>query len=222
MRVVFDVIDRSTRSIVKVVSTEVTDEIAFATALDIDLYMFVKGGATYELTPGDIGWLKENVGVEIDADNFDVDLRLPSKLDELPYEIHTGRELRLMLDRRKPLSVFSDAYTSAVDYRVFPEDVFEPYVASGLIVRREYVELRHRRPLPKPLKGVRFLLYALVGEDWRIDEYISMWNAAAVAGWNEDFERRQGRLLGYADWETDAFLRQFGHWWDGSKKMPPP
>jgi hypothetical protein len=46
------------------------------------------------------------------------------------------------------------------------------------------------------------------GEAWRIDAYIIMMAAAAKAGWSEGFERLEGRLLGYEEWQTDLHLER--------------
>jgi hypothetical protein len=33
-------------------------------------------------------------------------------------------------------------------------------------------------------------------------------DTAAKSGWNEGFERMQGSLLGYEDWQNDIFIEQ--------------
>jgi hypothetical protein len=113
-----------------------------------------------------------------------------------------------MLHRGKPLAHFSDAYPAEPDEDVFPENAFAPYVESGRFLQREYViPLREPPPRNFPhVRGVRHLFYARVSEDWRIDAYILMLAAADKAGWNEGFERLEGSLLGYEEWQTDAWL----------------
>jgi hypothetical protein len=213
MRVVLDLIDLSTRSIYESIPIDVEDLDAFAEKLDIDMDLFRHGGASYELESADLDWIHATFGLDIERHNIAVDLRLPSKLDELPYEVHTNRELRLMLKGAKPLSVFSDVYPTQIDYRIMPEDVFEPHVASGLICKREYIELRTPPP-PSPYRGVRYLLYALAQHEWRIDAYIDMWHSFEKGGWSETLERRQGQLLGYSEWEIDEHLKNTGRWWE--------
>jgi hypothetical protein len=56
--------------------------------------------------------------------------------------------------------------------------------------------------------GTRRVLYALPGEQWRIDAYLLLWKTAKEAGWNEGFERMEGSLLGYEDWENDFHIEQ--------------
>ena len=134
----------------------------------------------------------------------------PNDSDSLPYEIHTNRELEFMLERGKPLSHFSDAYPSEPDEEIFPEQAFTPYVESGRFVKREFVApLSQPPPKNHPhVRGIRHLFYARAGEAWRIDAYILMMAAAAKAGWSEGFERLEGSLLGYEEWQTDLHLER--------------
>ena len=137
-------------------------------------------------------------------------MTLPDASDPLSYEIHTNRELELMLERGKPLAHFSDAYPGEPDEATFPEQAFACYVESGRFVRRELVEpLREPPPNDHPhVRGIRHLFYARASEEWRIDAYIMMMAAAAKAGWSEGFERLEGSLLGYEEWQTDMHLER--------------
>jgi hypothetical protein len=56
---------------------------------------------------------------------------------------------------------------------------------------------------------MRRVLYALRGEEWRIDAYILMRKTADKSGWNEGFERLEGSLLGYLDWQNDFHIEQY-------------
>ena len=115
-----------------------------------------------------------------------------------------------MLERGKPLAHFSDAYPSDPDGEIFPELAFAPYVQAGKFVKRELVELL-REPPPKnhpEILGIRHVFYARPSEAWRIDAYITMLAAAAKAGWSEGFERLEGSLLGYEEWQTDLHLER--------------
>jgi hypothetical protein len=137
-------------------------------------------------------------------------MTLPNGLDALSYDVHTNRELELMLEGGKPLAHFSDAYPAEPDEEIFPEQAFFRYVESGRFVKREFVEPL-RQPPPKDLphvRGIRHLFYACASEEWRIDAYIMMMAAAAKAGWNEGFERLQGSLLGYEEWQTDIHMER--------------
>jgi hypothetical protein len=129
-------------------------------------------------------------------------------VDPLPYELHTNRELEFMLNKGKPLAHFSDEYPSGPDEEIIPELAFAPYVREGKFVMREFVE-----PLREPaskghVRGIRHVFYAQSAEAWRIDAYIMMLAAAVKAGWSEGFERLEGSLLGYEEWQTDLHLER--------------
>lgn len=132
--------------------------------------------------------------------------------DAIPYLIHTNFELPLMLDGRKPLAVFSDVYPSDwFDDFLAP---FEPFVASGKILRRiidtPVPALKRHHP---GLEGMRDVLFALPDQAWRIDAYVEdILNR--TRDWDDDLERRQGFLLGYEDWQNDWWIEQ------RSKRLP--
>jgi hypothetical protein len=130
--------------------------------------------------------------------------------DPLPYKLHTNRELEFMLEKGKPLAHFSDAYPSEPDEAILPELAFAPHVQAGRFVTREFVEpLQGPPPKNHPyLRGIRHVFYARATEAWRIDAYIMMMAAAAKAGWSEGFERLEGSLLGYEEWQTDAHMER--------------
>jgi len=134
----------------------------------------------------------------------------PDNTDPLPYELHTNRELEFMLERGKPLAHFSDAYPSEPDEEIVPEMAFCPHVNEGRFVKREFVEpLFGPPPQGRPhVRGIRHVFYAQSAEAWRVDAYIMMLAAAAKAGWNEGFERLEGSLLGYEEWQTDLHLER--------------
>jgi hypothetical protein len=126
----------------------------------------------------------------------------------LLYELHTNRELEFMLHRGKPLAHFSDGYPSEPNEAIFPEKAFAPHVEAGELVIRDYVEVTGSPPpISHPhLRGTRHLFYARTGEAWRIDAFIEMLAASVRSGWSEGFERLEGRLLGYEEWQNDLHL----------------
>lgn len=111
------------------------------------------------------------------------------RLRELPYLVHTGFELALMLEGRKPLAIFADTH-AWLEEHVAP---FAPFVAAGRIVRRT---VDHA--------DVREIYFARPGEEWRIDSYLDL---RAATTWNEALERRQGELLGYTEWENECWAK---------------
>jgi hypothetical protein len=107
---------------------------------------------------------------------------------------HTGRELLLMLEGKKPFAVFSDE-TSSRDRAIIPEDLFEPYVFAGHFSKRvvfEVLEFPHKPPVT-----MRRVMYTVAGEEWRFDAFIALWALAKKYGWNDGFEKMEGFLYGY-------------------------
>jgi hypothetical protein len=127
---------------------------------------------------------------------------------DVPYDIHTDRELEFMLMRGKPLSHFSDAYPPEPDEQIIPRAAFAPHVANGTFEMRVFVEPLTKSPAPQTpqVRGTIHVFYARPHEAWRVDAYIAMMAAAAKAGWSEGFERLQGSLLGYTEAQNDAHI----------------
>ena len=120
---------------------------------------------------------------------------------------HAGRELELMLAGRKPLALFYDDARAPAGEAAIPEARFDAYVARGELVKGE-VTLE----LPDPEQGapalVRYVLYALRDERWRIP---AMQLALDLHGRtpglaDEGLERMICALLGYTPEETAACL----------------
>jgi hypothetical protein len=127
---------------------------------------------------------------------------------DLPYLVHTGRELELMLLGVKPLAVFYDSYPEEPCEEIIPENAFQPYVEAGSFEKREYIRFLDKPPpaTHSHVKGNRYVIYSIPEERWRIDAYIEMKEQSRVLGWSEEFERREGFLYGYEDWQTDAWI----------------
>ena len=81
---------------------------------------------------------------------------------------------------------------------------FDHWVAEGLLHREEVIE-----PFNSPVGeylGHRTVYYTPKGEEWRIPASKLIWHAASKSGgWNGHFERLEGMLFGYEDWQND--------WW---------
>jgi hypothetical protein len=127
---------------------------------------------------------------------------------DLPYPVHTGRELELMLAGVKPLAVFYHSHPDEPSERIIPENAFKPYVDAGKFEKREFVTFLDTPPpaTHRHVKGIRWVLYALPEENWRIDAFLELKAEADVRGWSEEFERREGFLYGYEDWQMDAWI----------------
>jgi hypothetical protein len=124
---------------------------------------------------------------------------------DLPYEVHTTRELEFMLTRGKPLAHFSEAYPPEPGEEIIPQVAFAPYVANGTFEMRAFVTLERRADRPE-IRGAIHVFYARPAESWRIDAFIAMMGASARSGWSEGFERLEGFLLGYTEAQTDAHI----------------
>jgi hypothetical protein len=118
---------------------------------------------------------------------------------------HAGRELELLLAGRRPMALFYDDADDPGD--AFPEEAFAPHVARGDLVRAEEI-----LSIPDPWLGapcrVRYVLYAVRAEQWRIPAALlalrTRLKVNALA--DEGLERLLCALLGYSEDETAACM----------------
>lgn len=160
---------------------------------------------SYHLDDEQLAMLVTQLGVTFDRSQLEsaelvMGLFRWRRLCEAPYLIHTGYELPLLLDGRKKLARMSDLYPPMT---FDGEHRFDHWVAEGLLHREEVIE-----PF-EPVRryhGHRTVYYTPKGEEWRIPASKLIWHAASKSGgWNEHFERLEGMLFGYEDWQND--------WW---------
>ena len=159
----------------------------------------------YTLDPSDIDVINHHFALGFDPQGRQTALTKWTARREPPYLVHTGYELVLMLEGRKPFTRIDGEYPP---HRFEAEDRFDRYVASGLLCKEVQLE-----PFGEPLRsrddrvfeGLRTVYYALKGEEWRIPAWKLVWEASRKSGWNEHFERLEGMLLGYEEWQND--------WW---------
>jgi hypothetical protein len=146
-------------------------------------------------------------GVKFDRSEFKsadlvVELFRWNPLCEAPYLIHTRYELPLLLDGRKKLARMSNGYPPMT---FDGEDRFDRWVAEGLLHREEVLE-----PFDSAVRGYlgsRTVYYTPKGEEWRIPASKLIWEASSKSGgWNEYFERLEGMLFGYEDWQNDWWI----------------
>jgi hypothetical protein len=85
------------------------------------------------------------------------------------------------------------------------EDRFDSWVAKGILHKQVLVE-----PLDGAIgetRGLRTVYYTAKGEEWRIPAMELLWRASGKAGgWNACFERLEGMLFGYEDWQNDWWI----------------
>jgi len=124
---------------------------------------------------------------------------LSKLLRDLPYLVHTNRELGLMLAGKKPLAYFVDGKDR------FPQVVcrylrlFDSHVEAGRIVRCDHFS-------DAAWGTCHHIFYALPREEWRIQAMLDL--VLSDDPWSFEQERRQGELLGYAHWMNDYWLEQ--------------
>jgi hypothetical protein len=120
---------------------------------------------------------------------------------------HEGRELALMLAGRKPLAMFTEVLPA--ESGLIPEDHFLPHVRAGRIVMREaFAPALPVAGHPGKLR-LRYVLYALPEEAWRIDAMLLLNKVyTRQGGWDEGLERLIGCLLGYSEADIEAFVKQ--------------
>jgi hypothetical protein len=85
----------------------------------------------------------------------------------------------------------------------------EPESPSGFLAEEPSNPLR-RSVANRTVKGIRRVLYALAGEEWRIDAYLQLWETFKKTGWTAEMEREEGTLLGYEDWQNDIHMKAVG------------
>jgi hypothetical protein len=125
---------------------------------------------------------------------------------EIPYLVHTGYELVLMLDGRKKFARMSMGYPPG---KHEGEDLFDRYVVRGTLHKEVELE-RLAKPIEladgRLLEAVRTAYYTLKGEEWRIPAWKLILKASRKSTWSDDFERLQGMLFGYDDWQNDWWI----------------
>src|SRR6266566_837253 len=161
----------------------------------------------FSLDAAEFAAITERFGVAFDPEGREVCLcsRTLGHLT-IPYLIHTGYELPLLLEGRKPFARMNDAYPPD---RHHDEEKFDRYVAQGVLHKEVVVEPFKQAYRPgdgRVLDGMRTVYYTRKGEEWRIPASKLIWAAAAKSSWNEDFERMEGMLFGYEEWQNDWWL----------------
>jgi hypothetical protein len=135
--------------------------------------------------------------------HFESMTKLPPTLADLPYRIHTNRELGFMLRGTKPLAVFCDWHGPGSDVIERYLRMFDRHVDRGDLVKRQY----DHWPPDNDRPPVWVILYALPGQEWRIDEMIQLRSRMySGTNWSAEDERLQGRLLGYEEWQNDIWI----------------
>lgn len=169
---------------------------------------------TYPLDDEELAAIVAKFNISFDAarlgaKDLDISLFRWRRIYQTPYLIHTRYELPLLLDGRKKLARMGDCYPPMT---FEGEDRFDHWVAAGVLHREEVSE-----PFDAPVQtsggqtylGHRTVYYTPKGEEWRIPASKLIWDASGKSGgWNEYFERLEGMLFGYEDWQNDWWIRE--------------
>jgi hypothetical protein len=146
---------------------------------------------------------------QLGCDDLDIILFRLRSIDQMPYLPHTQYELPLLLDGRKKLARMVGCYPPMT---FEGEDRFDHWVAKGVLHREEVTE-----PFDAPIEtsggqtylGHRTVYYTPKSKEWRIPASKLVWDASGKSGgWNEYFERLEGMLYGYEDWQNDWWIKE--------------
>src|SRR4051812_23004185 len=117
---------------------------------------------------------------------------------------HEGRELELMLEGKKPLSMFS--VDDAFEYENYPDKRFDELTSEGRFVK----EVRTRKLVL--VNGAKMhqrqIFYPPVSEAWRIPAMLMIQDiyAPLTPGRRPDLERAIGWLLGYDRSDVELYV----------------
>jgi hypothetical protein len=188
---------------------DVTDIDRFARALGLEAAGDIHtADYWFSVDPEGLATLRSEFGVAFEPEalsprSYDVSLYRFRKRNT-PYLGHTGYELLLLLDGRKKLA---NMYGEYPPNRFPGEEAFEHWVERGVLHREEVLE-----PFPQDhprWKGICTVYYTLKGEEWRIPAMKLIWDASQQSGgWNGYFERLEGMLYGYENWQNDWWIEQ--------------
>jgi hypothetical protein len=121
-----------------------------------------------------------------------------SELNNIPYAIHTGFELPLLLSGRKKLGWLNIEPWDG-EFENDRRACFERCVAQGILGKQEDLFESERGK-------VGTIYYFPIDEAWRVPSLQLIRKASGeCGGWNEVFERMEGMLMGYGKAENDAW-----------------
>ena len=110
--------------------------------------------------------------------------------DDYSYEIHTNRELELMLAGCKPMAIFYRGVGENFDET--NGQPFRKYVESGQLTRSVfYIQNANQK------FRIFYSIYTLAGEEWRAELYKQLKKSTQIGKWCQDMEIIEGTLLGY-------------------------
>src|SRR2546422_911191 len=161
-RFVIEAVDPETDCVVTEAKLQAADVSEIIDILGPDIAAELLAGSEFDLDPDEVERLRTRFDLAFEPGGTEVRIRLACPLDDLPYQVHTGRELALMLEGRKPLAAFWDAHAPAPDQKAIPERLFDPHVAAGRFIKRERIfqENAAGESAGRPARATREGLYA--------------------------------------------------------------
>ena len=121
---------------------------------------------------------------------------------------HVGRELTMMLAGEKPLAMFYVDADAEHDERVVPEQEFANHVRNGRFVTSQLVFEAAIDPRTKKPLRIKYVLYALPSEQWRLESMrLALETLFTMGGADEGLDRMMGSLLGHTAEEIEVFVR---------------
>jgi len=128
--------------------------------------------------------------------------------DDTPYPVHTGRELLMMLQGKKPMAAFSALQIENLGSTVYFDQAFKKYIENGAIKFWKRTLISDKTDSDgNPLK-VDYFLYAIPGEEWRAEAYFLLMKMMNEVGWCQNLERMEGLLLGYSPEESAIHIEK--------------
>lgn len=160
----------------------------------------------YPIDAGDLSKITKQYGVAFDPGDRAVQLNSWHSIRAVPYLVHTNFELFLLINGTKQFAVELELYPP---HQHFQENLFDRFVAEGLLHKEVFAV-----PFAAPIKlkdgrifeGEREVCYTRKGEEWRIPAWRLIRAAFKKSRWNDDFERLQGMLFGYEEWQMDWWI----------------
>jgi hypothetical protein len=156
----------------------------------------------YVLAPLETANLCAAFDIAFDHHNREVILfRDVRRKPSIPYLIHGGYELALMVHGRKPFA-FMDYDSSSKQLRTLKAR-FDHYVSQGIL--HAHPEIFESKDQPGRQTGT--ILYTTKGEEWRIPAYeLVRMRSKRTANGFENVDRLTGALLGYEEWQNDWWI----------------
>jgi len=200
---------------------EVADLEGLRAALGLDADDDPELRGNYPLDAGEPIKITNQFGVEFDPGDRTVQLVPWHSLRTVPYLVHTNFELFLLINGTKQFARELELYPP---HQHFQEELFDRFVSEGLLHKEVFVV-----PFPEPItlkggriyEGEREVCYTRKKQEWRIPAWRLIRAAFQKSRWNDDFERLEGILFGYEEWQMDWWIAHIRENRSAAQKTAP-